>query len=471
MRKNCIVIPVFCIFIRCSRNASPTGIRRLSLTATNSKGDMTLKFTVKEVLQFVEENDVKFVRLVFFDVFGIKKNISIMSDELESVFEHGANIVPSNIDGFGGTDNSDLLLFPDPSTIKILPWRPQNGRVARLLCDIKNPNGTPFEGDVRSVLKNAVDQAEQMGFYTRVGVACEFYLFRLDDNGLPTRIPHDNAGYLDVAPLDKGENVRRQICLTLEEMGIDPLSSHHENGPGQNEIDFRHSDLLSAADDFVTFKDVVKTSAASNGLFASFMPKPLPDKSGSGMHINLMLSKYGYNIFKDSGSGLNEHAQSFIAGILAHAAEMTVFFNPLSNSYARFGSHKAPDTVDWSYQGFHSLIRMPEVTTDQARVDFRSPDPSCNPYLAFALLLYAGMDGINQKMKLAPPAEDTHSSSKLPLSLDEAVRCAENSQFIQNCLPPMIYRNYLSMKSAEVKAALSSVEQRQQTEERYFEVI
>lgn len=430
-----------------------------------------MKFTVKEVLQFVEENDVKFVRLAFFDIFGIKKNISIMANELESAFEHGVSIVPSNIDGFGGAANTDLLLFPDPATLKILPWRPQNGRVARLFCDIRNPDGSLFDGDVRSVLKKSVEKSEQMGFSSRVGLACEFYLFKLDDNGLPTRVPHDNAGYLDVAPLDKGENVRRQICLTLEEMEIDPLSSHHENGPGQNEIDFKHSDLLTAADDFVTFKDVVKTSAASNGLFASFMPKPLPHESGSGMHINLMLRKYGFNIFRDKGKGLSDTAKNFIAGVLDHAADMTVFFNPLPNSYARFGAYKAPDTVDWSYQGFNSLVRLPEYGTDNARMDFRSPDPSCNPYLAFSLLLYAGLDGIENSTELCLPTNGGAEPPKLPKSLAEAVDCAKNSAFIKKCLPPVIFENYLELKTEMISKSLQSSEQRRMLDERYFEII
>ena len=430
-----------------------------------------MKFTVKEVLQFVEENDVKFVRLAFFDIFGIKKNISIMANELESAFEHGVSIVPSNIDGFGGAANTDLLLFPDPATLKILPWRPQNGRVARLFCDIRNPDGSLFDGDVRSVLKKSVEKSEQMGFSSRVGLACEFYLFKLDDNGLPTRVPHDNAGYLDVAPLDKGENVRRQICLTLEEMEIDPLSSHHENGPGQNEIDFKHSDLLTAADDFVTFKDVVKTSAASNGLFASFMPKPLPHESGSGMHINLMLRKYGFNIFRDKGKGLSDTAKNFIAGVLDHAADMTVFFNPLPNSYARFGAYKAPDTVDWSYQGFNSLVRLPEYGTDNARMDFRSPDPSCNPYLAFSLLLYAGLDGIENGTELCLPTNGGAEPPKLPKSLAEAVDCAKNSAFIKKCLPPVIFENYLELKTEMISKSLQSSEQRRMLDERYFEII
>lgn len=430
-----------------------------------------MKFTVKEVLQFVAENDVKFVRLVFFDIFGVKKNISVMAQELENVFEFGAHITASGILGFEGAENTDLLLFPDPNTLKILPWRPQHGRVVRLLCDVRKSDGTPFEGDVRNVLKNAVEKSRQMGLNCRAGLSSEFYLFRVDDNGDPTRIPQDNAGYLDVAPLDKGENVRRQICLTLEEMEIEPLSSHHESGPGQNEIDFKPSDLLSAADDFVTFKTVVKTAAASNGLFASFMPKPLPDKSGSGMHINLMLKKYGFNIFKDRGEGISDNAKHFIAGVLRYAAEMTVFFNPLSNSYARFGVYKAPSTVDWSYQNLNTLIRLPEVKTENARLDFRSPDPSCNPYLAFALLLYAGLEGIEQELPLCEPSEMTAQAEKLPQSLAQSVACAKDSDFLKKYLPKTIYDNYIRITDETVNRSLESAEQRQLLENRYFEII
>ncbi len=430
-----------------------------------------MKFTVKEVLQFVTENDVKFVRLVFFDIFGVKKNISVMAQELERVFEFGVHITASDIDGFGGAENTDLLLFPDPSTLKVLPWRPQQGRVVRLLCDVRMPDGTPFACDVRNILKNAVEKSEQMGFHSRAGFACEFYLFRADDNGNPTRIPQDRAGYLDVAPLDRGENVRRQICLTLEEMEIEPLSSHHENGPGQNEIDFKPSDLLSAADDFMTFKTVVKTAAASNGLFASFMPKPLPDKSGNGMHIHLMLKKYGFNIFKDRGDGISDNARHFMAGILKHAAEMTVFFNPLANSYERFGAYKAPETVDWSYQNLNTLIRLPEVKTEDARLDFRSPDPSCNPYLAFALLLYAGLEGIEQELPLCEPSEIGTQSKKLPHSLAQAVELAKHSDFVQSCLPQAVYDNYIRMTEEIVSRSLQSAEQKSLLENRYFEII
>lgn len=431
-----------------------------------------MNYTVKEVLQFVEGNDVKFVRLVFFDIFGVKKNISIMSGELKSAFEKGALVSSSNVCGFDGADSSDLLLFPDPNTLKVLTWRPQQGAVVRLLCDIRHQDGRPFQADVRKVLKKAVQKTKEMGFTCMAGLSCEFYLFKMDDDGNPTRIPHDNAGYLDVAPLDKGENVRRLICLTLEDMDIIPLSSHHEDGPGQNEIDFKHSDLLSAADDYYTFKSVVKMSATANGLYASFMPKPLSDKSGSGMHINVVLKEYDENIFTDKGRGMSKKAKSFIAGVLRRAAEMTVFFNPLSNSYARFGAYEAPGTIDWSYGNTQTLIRLLMPKTDRARVDFRSPDPSCNLYLGFALLVYAGLEGIEDGLELCEPDETGEGTAeKLPQSLAQAIELARNSEFIRKCLPEQIFENYINIKTREMNASLQSAEYRQQQEERYFEII
>ncbi len=433
---------------------------------------MGVNYTVKEVLQFIESNDVKFVRLVFFDIFGIKKNISIMSSELKSVFKNGALVSSANVCGFEGSDSSDLLLFPDPATLKVLTWRPQQGAVVRLLCDIRHQDGRPFDGDVRMVLKKAVEKIKKSGFSCTVGLACEFYLFKLDDDGNPTRIPHDNAGYLDVAPLDKGENVRRNICLTLEDMDIIPLSSHHENGPGQNEIDFKHSDLLSAADDYSTFKSVVKATASMSGLYASFMPKPITDKSGSGMHINVVLKEYDENIFTDKGYGMSEKAKSFIAGILRRSAEMTLFFNPLSNSYTRFGAYEAPSGIDWSYGNINTLIRVLMPKTDRARVDYRSPDPSCNPYLCFALLVYAGLEGIEDKLELCEPDEyGNKTTEKLPQSLADAITLAKESEFIKKYIPARIFDNFISLKTEEMKKSIESAEYKRSQDERYFEII
>ena len=305
---------------------------------------------VSEVLKFVEENDVKFIRLAFCDIFGTQKNVAIMPEELPRAFETGISLDASSVRGFFNARETDLFLVPDPGTLSILPWRPSHGRVVRLFCNIRYPDGRIFEGDCRNILRKAAARAASMGYVCKIGSECEFYLFQTDENGDPTMIPQDRAGYCDIAPRDRGENVRREICLTLEQMGIRPENSHHEQGPGQNEIDFKYSDALSAADNLITFKSVVKTIAARNGLYASFMPKPLADKSGSGMHINLSLFKNRKNLFGTDGSGRSEEAESFMAGILHRVPEITAFLNPLTNSYARFGSFDAPKYLTWSHQ-------------------------------------------------------------------------------------------------------------------------
>ena len=288
--------------------------------------------TMSEVVQFIQENDVKFIRLAFCDIFGNQKNIAIMPTELARAFEHGIHFNASALRGFLNVEDSDLLLFPDPGTMSVLPWRPAQGRVVRFYCDIRYPDGTPFEGDGRHLLREASRRARRAGYAITMGTASEFYLFELDDKGHPTTIPHDHGEYFDVAPLDKAENVRRQICLTLEEMGIQPESSHHEQGPGQNEVDFRYAEALEAADNFVTFKSVVKSMASSSGLFASFLPKPLQGAPGSGLHLSISIMKDGKNLFHPSFEQ-SADGRSFVAGILRHAAEMTIFGNPLTNSF------------------------------------------------------------------------------------------------------------------------------------------
>ncbi|MFA9423690.1 MAG: glutamine synthetase family protein, partial [Sedimentibacter sp.] len=346
-----------------------------------------MKYTMDEVLQFIYDNDVKFVRLSFCDIFGTIKNISILSEELPRAFECGISFDASSIRGFLNIEESDLFLYPDPSTLDILPWRPQQGRVVRFYCDIKYPDGTPFDGDGRAILQKSVAKAHNLGYSIEIGSECEFYLFEEDEKGYPTKVPQDNARYFDVAPLDKGENVRRDISLTLEQMGIHPECSHHEQGPGQNEIDFKYSDAMSAADNLVTFKSAVKTIAHLNGLYASFMPKPLKDFSGSGLHINISLLKNNINLFDNIQNNHSTEAESFIAGILNRIKEITVFLNPLTNSYDRFGSHSAPKFVTWSYQNRSQLIRIPAAKGKYSRMELRSSDPSCNPYYAFAMLI------------------------------------------------------------------------------------
>ena len=314
-----------------------------------------------EILRFVREQDVKFVRLTFCDLFGLQKNIAVMAAELPRIFESGMIFDASAVRGLAPVEHSDLFLMPDCSTISILPWRPSHERVVRIFCDIQNPDGTEFIGDSRALLKKAVQRAADMGYFCSVGAECEFYLFHLDEQGDPTTEPLDYGSYGDLAPLDKAEDIRREICLTLEEMDIRPEKSHHESGPGQNEVDFRYSEALSAADNLMTFKTVVKSIAMMHRLYASFLPKPMQGQFGNGMHINLSLMQGGRNLF-ETGKKHCPYAESFLAGILSRTAEMTAFLNPLVNSYERLGLQEAPRYISWSHQNRSQLIRIPATT-------------------------------------------------------------------------------------------------------------
>ena len=404
-----------------------------------------MKYAPEEVLQYVKEEDVKFIRLAFCDVFGKQKNIAIMADELNRAFAFGIALDASAIDGFGCEVRSDLLLHPDPSTLMQLPWRPEQGKVARMFCDITYPDGTPFEGDTRHILQKAVDAAGQAGYTFAFGTEMEFYLFKLDECGDPTGTPYDRAGYMDVAPEDRGENVRRQICLTLEQMGIFPESSHHESGPGQNEIDFRYSDPLTAADNAITFRTVVAAVAAQNGLYADFSPKPIPGRDGSGMHINISAK----------GKDRSDLLPPIIAGILKRAAEMTVVLNPCENSYKRLGADKAPGYLTWSSENRSQLIRIPAAVGEFRRAELRSPDSMANPYLAFALILYAGLEGIDRRLTPPPaadinmfnaPADALANYDRLPSSLQEAVTVAGAGAFLRAHLPEVVVSAYCNRR-------------------------
>lgn len=400
-----------------------------------------MKYSKQEVMQYVQEEDVKFIRLAFCDVFGKQKNISIMPEELPRAFEYGIAIDASAIEGFGDETHSDLLLHPDADTLMPLPWRPEHGRVVLMFCTISYPDGRTFECDSRSILKQAVQDAEKAGFQFFFGAEQEFYLFNLDDNGNPTKEPYDNAGYMDIAPEDKGENIRREVCLTLEQMGIRPESSHHEEGPGQNEIDFRYSSPLAAADNAMTFQTVVKTVARRNGLYADFSPKPLEDKPGNGFHINMSVKS------SDNVDNMN----FMIAGILAKVAEMTIFLNPLESSYQRFGNNKAPRYISWSSENRSQLVRVPAAVGEYKRAELRSPDPAANTYLAFALMIYASLYGIQNKLELQDPADinlykaDADTLAKfeqLPENLKSACSLANNSDFIKEHIPGAILELY-----------------------------
>lgn len=403
-----------------------------------------MKYSKEEVMQYVQEEDVKFIRLAFCDVFGKQKNISIMPEELPRAFEYGIAIDASAIAGFGDENRSDLFLHPDADTLMPLPWRPEHGRVVRMFCNITHPDGRIFECDTRSILKRAIQDAQNAGFQFFFGAEQEFYLFTLDDNGNPTKEPYDNAGYMDIAPEDKGENIRREVCLTLEQMGIQPESSHHEEGPGQNEIDFRYSDPLTAADNAMTLQTVVKTIARRNGLFADFSPKPLEDKPGNGFHINI-------SVKSSDNTDNTDYTNYMIAAILAKVTDMTVFLNPTENSYRRFGRNKAPRYISWSCENRSQLVRVPAAVGKYQRAELRSPDPSSNTYLAFALLIYAIMDGIQNKLELPSPTDvnlykaDADTLAKfeqLPGDFKSACVAAVNSDFIKEHIPNAILDIY-----------------------------
>lgn len=435
-----------------------------------------MDYTMSEVLQFVEENDVGFVRLAFCDIYGNQKNISIMPDSLPHAFESGIGIDASAVPGLGEVSASDLLLFPDPATLSVLPWRPSHGRVVRFFCDMKKPDGTPFEGDGRAILRRAVQEAAEMGYTCQIGPECEFYLTKRDEAGEPTVAAYDHAGYMDIAPLDRGENVRREICLTLAEMGIVPESSHHEQGPGQNEIDFAYADALRAADNLITFQSVVKTIAARNGLFASFLPKLYHDQPGSGLHINLSLAKEGVNIFKTGTDEHSQAAESFIAGVLAHSREITAFLNPLTNSYARLGRMEAPEFVSWSHQNRSQLVRIPAAKGRYSRMEYRGADPSCNPYWAFALLIRAGLDGIRSGLPLGAACDlDLFSDrgraggiERLPEDLGEAIALAQQSPLVAECLPEKVLERFLAAKRQEWDAYEHAENKEKFERDRYF---
>ncbi len=393
-----------------------------------------MAYSVQEVMDYVAQEDVKFIRLAFCDTHGRLKNISIVPHELNRAFTQGIAFDSSAIAGFGDTAQSDLLLRPVASTLHVLPWRPAHGKVVRMFCRIFHPDGTPFEMDSRRILEIAVARAKEQGICVQFGSEFEFYLFKTDENGEPTKEPFDHAGYMDVAPEDKGENVRREICLTLLDMGIQPERSHHEEGPGQNEIAFRYSDAMTAADNALNFLTVVKAIATGNGLYADFSPKPLRGESGNGLHINLSLK---------SSDG-KDYTDAFMAGILAHIREMTCFLNPCPDSYLRLGEKKAPKFVAWGKENRSQLIRIPAAAGEFQRMELRSPDPMANPHLAYALLIHAGLDGIKRSLPLPQSvsqnlyfadASVTNSLQTLPSSLSEAKQLARESAFLHTLLP------------------------------------
>ncbi len=397
--------------------------------------------TNEDVMELMEEENVKFIRLAFFDVFGNQKNIAIMPGELPRALKYGISIDASAIHGFSTEEKSDLFLKPDVSTVSIVPWRPVDGRVVRMFCDIRYPDGRPYEKDTRYMLKQAVKAAAEKKVRVNFGPELEFYVFRKDENGNRTTEPIDHAGYMDCEPMDRGDNIRREICFTLIDMGITPEASHHEQGPGQNEIDFRYSDAMTTADNTSTFKWAVRSICESNGLSADFSPKPLKDAPGNGMHINMSV---------ECEDGVDRSA-AFMAGIMKYIRDITLFLDPREESYSRLGRQKAPEYVSWSEQNRSQLIRIPASEEERRRIELRSPDPSCNPYLAYTLLIYAGLSGMEENLEPAPSldmnlftadAAVTDGLARLPETLQAAAAVAERSEFVRKYVPEDIVRLY-----------------------------
>lgn len=400
------------------------------------------------LMSFIEENDIAFIHFCFIDMLGKLKNVAVMSYQLERILSHGLSFDASAVPGFSSIDKSDMILVPDMQTMVILPWRPQVGRVAQVFCQIIYPDGHPFELDTRQLLKDYALKLKAIDYEIKLGMECEFYLFELDEKGKPTMIPYDQASYCDAAPLDAGENIRREICETLMQMEIFPESSHHEQGPGQNEVDFRYDDLVESCDHVMMFKQAVMMASVAYGATASFDPKPLKKESGNGLHMNLSLYHHGKHLFSEED---DQTMKYFIAGIMAHIRDITLFLNPNVSSYERLGEKKAPGYISYSHENRSQLIRIPAAKEEYCRIELRSPDPTCNPYLAAYLVAAAGMDGVQQR--LLPPSESKENLylepgvyEALPRSLEEAKMMAKESEFIKNRLPKEILEFYLNKK-------------------------
>ena len=422
------------------------------------------RYTKDDIFRMVEEEDVEFIRLQFTDIFGTLKNIAITSSQLEKALDNKCMFDGSSVEGFVRIEESDMYLYPDYDTFEIFPWRPQQGKVARLICDVYTPDGKPFEGDPRWILKKTIKEANDLGYRFDVGPECEFFLFHTDDNGLPTTLSHEKAGYFDLGPNDLGENIRRDMVLTLEDMGFEIEASHHEVAPAQHEIDFKYDEALKTADNIQTFKMTVKTIAKRHGLYATFMPKPKFGISGSGMHINMSLAtKEGKNIFADENGkiGLSDDAYHFIAGIMKHARGMSAITNPLVNSYKRLvPGYEAPVYIAWSAKNRSPLIRIPASRGNGTRVELRNPDPTANPYLVLALCLAAGLDGIKNKIEvpdsvdcniyeMTPGERRAAGIENMPADLKEAVDCLVADEFLCSVLGEHITTKYVEAKMKE----------------------
>ncbi|MCR5301802.1 MAG: glutamine synthetase family protein [Lachnospiraceae bacterium] len=415
----------------------------------------------EDIMRMIEEEGVEFVRLQFTDIFGRLKNIAVTAPQMEKVFANRYSFYGSAIFGNKYDYDDKLYLYPDLDTFSILPWRPQQGKVAKIVCDICLPDGTLFAYSPRHILKEACRRASDEGYSLIVDPECEFFLFHTDENGLPTTTSHEMAEYLDVGPSDFGENARRDIVLMLEEMGFDIESSHHEYAPAQHEIDFKEDDALTMADSIQTFKFAVRSIAKRFGLYATFMPKPRQDVAGSGMHINLKLEKDGRNVFRSQNGDETDEARWFIGGIMAHARALCAVSNPSVNSYKRILSgYSAPDTITWDTKGEKALVVL-NKEADDVKIELRFPDGSANPYLLFAACMEAGFDGIKNRTDPGKSYRETDLSQagRLPVDLREAVEEFEKDETVTGSLGEEFSSIYSKIKRTEWRDFMSNVTQ------------
>jgi glutamine synthetase len=430
--------------------------------------------TKEEVMDRVRELDVRFIRLQFTDILGVTKNVDIPAEQLPKALDGQLLFDGSSIEGFVRIEESDMLLQPDPTTFAIFPWQEQGeGATARLICDIYNADGTPFSGDPRGTLKRIMAEAQALGYKFMVGPEPEFFLFQREADGKPSTKTIDQASYFDLGPVDRGEECRRDCVMALQKMGFEIESSHHEVAPGQHEIDFKYTDAIAAADNIATFRFVVRTIALQHGLHASFMPKPIMGVNGSGMHLHMSLFKDGKNAFSDQAAagGVGQTCYEFIAGLLEHVKGLTAITNPLVNSYKRLvPGYEAPVYLAWSERNRSPLIRIPARRGNSTRLELRSPDPSCNPYLALAVVLAAGLDGIKAKLVPPPPVNrniymmspeerQAEGIESLPGNLKEALRELEADDVIRDALGEHIFTNFVEAKLIEWDIYRSQVHQ------------
>lgn len=430
-------------------------------------------FTKEDIIRIVNEEKVNFINLQFTDILGTLKSVSVTTSQLKKALDNRCMFDGSSIDGFVRIEESDMCLHPDLDSFVILPWNENSGKTARLICDVYNSDGTPFEGDPRYVLRRAIKRAADMGYTCNIGPECEFFLFHLDEHDKPTTRSYDMGGYFDLGPVDRGEGCRRDICLCLEKMGFEIEASHHENAPAQHEIDFKYDEVLRTADNVMTFKYVVKNLAHQHGLYATFMPKPIYGICGSGMHINLSLFNGDKNVFCDENDerGLSEVAYSFIAGVMHHIKAITVLSNPIVNSYKRLvPGYEAPVYIAWSAKNRSPLIRIPTARGTGTRIELRNPDPAANPYLVMAAILQAGLDGVEKKMKPCAPedsniykltAEERKEAGihSLPKTLYDAVREFRKSEFAKEAVGVHVWKKYIEAKEEEWREYSTRVSQ------------